>query len=124
MKGMWSYFLIEIFCQIIQQQLSEARIDNIIKEKNYQTSNSKNITKTYGQKTPENSLKLDKKTLSESQRSYYQEILNRHPELKTLDDERQQPEYQKRMKNLLAEVKEILQRRSQSRRSGLNNQNE
>ena len=120
MKGMWSYFLIEIFCQIIQQQLSEARIDKIIKEKNYQTSNSKNIIKTYGQKIPENSLKLDKKTLSESQKSYYQEILNRHPELKTLDDERQQPEYQKRMKNLLAEVKEILQRKS--RKFGSNNQ--
>ncbi|MEM9272582.1 MAG: hypothetical protein AAGA80_06405 [Cyanobacteria bacterium P01_F01_bin.143] len=93
-------------------------------KKNNQESNSENITKTNGQKIPQNSLKLDKKTLSESQRSYYQEILNRHPDLKALDNERQQPEYQKRMKNLFAEVKEILRRKSQSRRSGLNNQNE
>ena len=94
------------------------------KENNNQTSNSKDITKTYGRESPKNSLKLDKKTLSESQRSYYQEILNRHPELKALDDERQQPEYQKQVKNLFSEVKEVLQRTSQSRRSGLNNQNE
>ncbi len=91
-------------------------------KKNNQESNSENITKTYGQKIPENSPKLDNQNLLEFQRSYYQEILNRHPELKALDDERQQPEYQKRMKNLFAEVKEILRRKS--RKFGSNNQNE
>ncbi len=124
MKGMSLYFLIEIFCQIIQQELSEVGIDKITKEKNNQTSNSKNITKTNGQKISENPPKLDKETLSESQKSYYQEILNRHPELKALDDERQQPEYQKQIKNLFAKVKDVLQRKSQSRMSGLNNLNE
>ncbi len=92
-------------------------------KKNNQKSNSENITKTYGQKIPENSPKLDKENLSEPQK-YYQELLNRHPDLKALDEERQNPEYQKSMKELFAEVKEILKRKSQSRRFGLNNQNE
>ena len=84
-------------------------------KKRNQKSHSENITKTYGQEIPENPPKLDKDNLSEPQK-YYQEVLNRHPELKALDDERQQPEYQKGMKNLFAEVNEILKRKSQSRR--------
>ncbi len=91
-------------------------------EKNNNKFNSEGITKTYGQESAENRSKQDKKILSEPQKSYYQEFLARHPDWKTLDEERRNPEYQKEMKTLFAEVKEILKRKS--RKSRLNCQDE
>ena len=123
MKGVMLYLLIEIFYQILQQQLSKAEIKKRNKEKNNQEFLAENINKTYKQKSPENSQKLNKENLSESQK-YYQELLNRHPDWKALDEERQNPEYQKKMKNLFSEVKEMLERKPQSRKRGFKNQNE
>jgi hypothetical protein len=123
MKGMMPYLLIKIFYQILEQQLSKAEIKKTKKEKNNQEFHSENINKIYKQKSPENSQKSNKENLSESQK-YYQELLNRHPDWKASDEERQNPEYQKKMKNLFSEVKEMLKRKSQSRKRGFNNQNE
>lgn len=75
------------------------------------------ITKTYGQKSAENPSKRDKKSLSETQNNYYQEFLARHPDWKASDEERQNPEYQKGMKTLFAEVKNILKRKSRKSNS-------
>ena len=123
MKGMMPYFLIEVFYQILQQQLSKAEIKKRNEENNNREFNSENINKTYKQKSPENLPKSNKENLSESQK-YYQELLNRHPDWKASDEERQKPEYQKRMKNLFSEVKKMLKRKSQSCKRGFNNQNE
>ena len=91
-------------------------------KKNNNKSNPEHITKTYSQESAENRSKQDKKILSEAQKNYYQEFLARHPDWKTLDEERRNPEYQKGMKTLFAEVKEILKKKS--RKSNLNLQNE
>lgn len=100
------------------RKLTEIENDNrqIQEEENVQKNNHKSnlehITKTYRQESPENPSKRNKKNLSEAQRKYYQEFLDCHPDWKTFDEERQNPEYQKRMKTLFAEVKEILKRKS------------
>ena len=109
------------------QEVIETENDNLEiekekeKEKNNK-SNSEHITKTYGQESAENRSNLDKKNLSEAQENYYQEFLARHPDWKSLDEERRNPEYQKGMKTLFAEVKKILKRKS--RKSNLNRQDE
>ncbi len=81
-------------------------------KKNNSQSNSETITKTYRQEIPEKSQNSHKNSLSDS---YYQELLNRHPDWRAWDSERQNPEYQQNMKKLFAEVKQILQRTSRFR---------
>ena len=92
------------------------------KFKNNHKFNPEDITKTYGQESTENRSKQDKNSLSEAQKNYYQEFLARHPDWKTLDEDRRNPEYQKKIKTLFAEVKEILKRKS--RKSNLDRQDE
>lgn len=110
------------------QELIETENDNLeIQEKekgkkNNNKSDPEHITKTYGEESAENCSSPDKKNLSEAQKNYYQEFLARHPDWKTLDEERRNPEYQKGMKTLFAEVKEILKRKS--RKSRLNRHDE
>ena len=93
-------------------------------KKNNNKSNPEHITKTYGQESAENRSNLDKKNLSKAQENYYQKFLARHPDWKSLDEERRNPEYQKGMKTLFAEVKEILKKKSKSRKSRLNRHDE
>ena len=97
-----------------QQNLQELNLES--------ESDSGNINKAYGQKTAKNPPKLDKKNLSESQK-HYQELAESHSEWKTFDELRQKPEYQKKIRDMLAEVREMLKEKSRSRR-GFNSQTE
>ena len=107
--------------EVIETENDNLEIEK--KEKNNK-SNPEHITKTYGQESAENRSNQDKKNLSEAQENYYQEFLARHPDWKSLDEERRNPEYQKGMKTLFAEVKEILQKKSKSRKSRLDRHDE
>ena len=51
----------------------------------------------------------DKSNLSKSA-IYYQNLLDRHPELKAFDDERGSLNYQKKMKSMLSEVRKMLKK--------------
>ncbi len=97
------------------QQIPES--ENL--KNNSNKSNREYITKTYGQESAENCSKGDKKNLSKAQKKYYQELRDRHPDWKALDEERQNPDYQKKIKTLFAEVKEILQKKSRKSRLDL-----
>ena len=110
------------------QEVIETENDNLeIQEqekgkKNNNKSNSEDITKTYGQESAENYSEGDKKNLSKAQKKYYQEFQDRYPDWKVLDEERQNPEYQKKIKTLLAEVKEILEKKSRKSNPDLQNE--
>ena len=115
--------------QIQEKQIQDKQIqekenhDKQIQEKeNHDKSDLESITKTYGQESAENCSKGDKKNLSKAQKKYYQELQDRHPDWKALDQERQNPDYQKKIKTLFAEVKEMLKKKS--RKSSLDYQDE
>ena len=91
------------------QQISESKN---LKNNNKSKLDLENITKTYELESPENCLKEDKKNLSKTQKKYYQELQDRYPDWKALDEERQNPDYQKQIKTLFTEVKEILKRKT------------
>ena len=110
--------------EVIGTENDNRQIEEKEKWKKNNKSNPEHITKTYRQESAENCSKQDKKNLSEAQKNYYQEFLARHPDWKTLDEERRNPEYQKGMKTLFAEVKEILQKKSKSRKSRLDRHDE
>ena len=88
-----------------------------------QESSLVSINKTYEQEISKSSSKLEKRNLSESA-TYYQELLNRHPDLKVFDDERENSEYRENMKTMLADVKGMLRRKRDHRKYGFNNQTE
>ena len=127
MKGMSNYFLIEIFFKLFQQlelliESQKIILETVEKKGNNRNSNLEDITKTYVQKSAENRSKRDKKSFSGSQKRYYQDFLDRHSDWKASDEERRNPEYQKGMKKLFAEVKEIL--KGKSRKSNFERQDE
>ena len=110
--------------EVIGTENDNLEIQEKEKWKKNNKSDREHITKTYGQESAENRSEQDKKNLLEAQKNYYQEFLARHPDWKSLDEERRNPEYQKGMKTLFAEVKEILKKKSKSRKSRLDHHDE
>ena len=77
-------------CDVVKQDCQDREEKQ---QQNYNQNNSENTTKTHHQNSVSNSLKTDGKCPSNSARGYYQELLDRHPEWKALDEERKNPEY-------------------------------
>ena len=126
-EDLWADDAQEVIGEVIGTENDNLQIEENEKWKknnNKSKSNPEHITKTYGQESAENCSKQDKKSLLEAQRNYYQEFLARHPDWKSLDEERRNPEYKKGMKTLFAEVKEILKKKSKSRKSRLDRHDE